>query len=262
MKSRSRITELFSCKSSSILNIYFTAGYPSLHDTIPVLRSLQHAGVDMVEIGIPYSDPVADGDTIQQSNQQALRNGMTLALLFDQLSTCRPDIHIPILLMGYLNPVLQFGVEAFCRRCQEVGVDGVILPDLPLSVYRSEFEAIFCRYDLSPVFLITPQTADDRIQLIDNMTSSFIYVVSSSGITGKHRTTDHTMHVYLQRLNRMNLKSPRLVGFGIYSRESVEVAGRYANGAIVGSEFIRYLQSSSVTDEGIHQFVTALRPLS
>lgn len=258
--SPNRIKALFARKNEPLLNVYYTAGYPNLDDTLPVLQGLQEAGVDLVEIGIPYSDPVADGETIQQSNQRALQNGITLELLLNQLADCRSTIHMPILLMGYLNPILQFGVESFCRRCWEIGIDGLILPDLPLPIYQSEFKAIFCRYGLRPVFLITPQTPESRIRLIDDLTDSFLYMVSSASITGAQRTYDPAMQHYFGRIDAMNLRNPRLIGFGIYNRELFELAGRHAQGAVVGSAFIRHLQTGPVTAQHIRQFVTTIRP--
>ncbi|GAA4463666.1 tryptophan synthase subunit alpha [Nibrella saemangeumensis] len=256
---KNRITNLFNRRREEVLNIYFTAGFPQLDDTMPILRGLQAAGVDIVEIGMPYSDPVADGETIQQSNMQALDNGMSLKLLFEQLQGCRSEIDVPILLMGYINPILQFGVEAFCRKCNEVGVDGVILPDLPLDLYRAEYEPTFRLYGLQNIFLITPQTAEKRISLIDEVSEGFIYMVSSASITGSQTGVTDTMVAYFNRIQAMNLRNPRLIGFGIKDNETFQTACQYANGAIVGSAFIRHLQHGPATAERIKEFVDMVR---
>jgi len=261
---QNRINDLFAQKSERLLNVYFTAGFPNLDDTCTVLRGLQQAGVDLVEIGMPYSDPVADGETIQQSNMRALDNGMTLKLLFDQLAGCREGqsgdrVTVPILLMGYVNPVLQFGVEAFCQKCQEVGVDGVILPDLPLDLYLSEYAATFRQYGILNVFLITPQTAESRIRLIDSETEGFIYMVSSASITGSVKGISDSMRAYFERIQAMALKNPRLIGFGINNHDTFETACQYANGAIVGSAFIRHLEQEGPSAESIRAFVQTIR---
>ncbi len=261
---QNRITDLFAHKQESVLNLYFTAGFPELNDTVPVLRGLQAAGVDLVEIGMPYSDPVADGETIQLSNMRSLENGMTLKRLFEQLADCRTaasgvPVTVPILLMGYINPVLQFGVEAFCQKCQEVGVDGVILPDLPLDLYVAEYKAIFDQYGVQNIFLITPQTAESRIRLIDEVSEGFIYMVSSSSITGSQTGVSDSMLTYFGRIQAMNLRNPRLIGFGIKDKETFNTACEYANGAIVGSAFIRQLEQQGTTKESIKAFVDMVR---
>ena len=257
---QNRITNLFAHKQHEVLNLYFTAGFPELNDTVSVLRGLQTAGVDLVEIGIPYSDPVADGETIQLSNMRALDNGMTLKLLFGQLADCRKSgISVPLLLMGYVNPVLQFGVEAFCRKCREVGVDGVILPDLPLDLYVSEYKKIFDQYGVHNIFLITPQTTESRIRMIDEVSEGFIYMVSSASITGSQTGVSDTMLAYFNRIQAMNLRNPRLIGFGIKDRETFETACRYASGAIVGSAFIRQLEQHGATVESVKAFVDQVR---
>jgi len=255
-----RITQLFQTTSEPILNIYFTAGYPQLEDTGRILTALQRSGADLVEIGMPYSDPIADGETIQQSNQQALENGMTLQVLFQQLADCRKTVSVPILLMGYLNPVVQFGVEAFCKKCQEVGVDGLILPDMPLEVYQKEYKSIFDQYGLLNIFLITPQTAEPRIRQIDECSAGFIYMVSSASTTGKQTGISDTMRSYFTRINEMGLRNPRLIGFGINNRETFETASSYAQGAIIGSAFIRLLQQNSTRlEEAIHDYVATVK---
>ncbi len=263
---QNRITRLFEQKSEQLLNVYFTAGFPSLNDTLPILQSLQRAGVDLVEIGMPYSDPVADGETIQQSNGRALSNGMSLKLLFEQLADCRtgssglPPVTIPILLMGYINPVLQFGVEAFCQQCREVGIDGVILPDLPLDLYLTEYAPTFRKYGVLSIHLITLQTSEARIRLIDQASEGFIYMVSSASITGSVQGIDDPLQTaYFQRIQAMNLHQPRLIGFGINNHDTFQRACRYANGAIIGSAFIRHLEAEPVTASSIDEFVYMVR---
>ncbi len=261
---KNRITDLFAQKSERLLNVYFTAGFPNLADTRTVLHGLQTAGVDLVEIGMPYSDPVADGETIQQSNGQALDNGMSLKRLFDQLAGCReqtdqPPITVPILLMGYINPVLQFGVEAFCQQCQAVGVDGVILPDLPLDLFVADYKDTFDQYGILTIFLITPQTSDARIRLIDEVSDGFIYMVSSASITGSVTGISEPMRAYFERIEAMNLQNPRLIGFGINSRATFDTACAYASGAIVGSAFIRHLAEKGTDAAGIQAFVEDIR---
>ncbi|QMW02111.1 tryptophan synthase subunit alpha [Spirosoma foliorum] len=259
---QNRITNLFTHKSERLLNVYFTAGFPNLDDTVTILRGLQAAGVDIVEIGMPYSDPVADGETIQQSNDKALNNGMSLKTLFAQLADCRKGadpVNVPILLMGYINPVLQFGIENFCKKCQEVGVDGVILPDLPLDLFLDEYASIFNEYGILNVNLITPQTSEARIRHIDAESDGFIYMVSSASITGSVKGVSDTMQAYFERIAAMNLRNPRLIGFGINNHETFDTASKYANGAIVGSAFIRHLTEQGTSPESIQAFVQTIR---
>lgn len=257
---QNRITDLFAQKSERLLNVYFTAGFPNLDDTITVLRGLQQAGVDIVEIGMPYSDPIADGETIQQSNNRALENGMSLKTLFSQLAKCRADgINVPILLMGYVNPVLQFGVEAFCRKCQEVGVDGVILPDLPLDLFLAEYADTFREYSILNVNLITPQTTEARIRHIDAESDGFIYMVSSASITGSVTGISDPMRAYFERIGAMNLRNPCLIGFGINNHDTFDTASEYASGAIVGSAFIRHLEQNGTSPDRIRDFVKTIR---
>lgn len=256
---QNRITDLFVQKSERLLNVYFTAGFPNLDDTRTILRGLQQAGVDLVEIGMPYSDPVADGETIQQSNGRALENGMSLKTLFAQLDGCRDELSMPILLMGYINPVLQFGVEAFCQRCAEVGVDGVILPDLPLDLYLAEYAHTFREYGILNVNLITPQTSDARIRHIDAESEGFIYMVSSASITGSTKGISDEMRAYFARIQAMNLRSPRFIGFGINDHATFDTACQYANGAFVGSAFIRHLAQHGPDSDSIGAFVQTIR---
>lgn len=239
-----RIKELFKQKNQKVLNIYFTAGFPNLNDTLPILESIQDAGADIAEIGMPYSDPVADGETIQISNHTALNNGMSLNLLFSQLKFMRETVSIPVILMGYINPVLQFGVEEFCKKCHEIGVDGLILPDLPINEYVQEYKAIFDKYGIVNIFLITPQTSEERILQIDQNSEGFIYMVSSASITGATSGITSTMIEYFERVNTLPLQNPRLIGFGINDHDSFNKASEYAQGAIIGSAFIRILQQS------------------
>lgn len=255
-----RITQLFQNKSKNILNVYFTAGFPNLNDTLTIIETLEEAGVDLVEIGMPYSDPVADGETIQQSNQIALDNGMTIRLLFEQLSILRQKCNVPIVLMGYVNPVIQFGVEQFCQKCQEVGIDGLILPDLPIAEFEEEYKAIFEKYGLLNTFLITPQTSEARIRQIDNITSDgFIYMVSSASITGSTSGITPEMENYFNRINAMNLKNPRLIGFGIKDNATFTKACEYANGAIIGSQFIRVLQNATDLKADIKKYISSVK---
>jgi tryptophan synthase alpha chain len=249
-----RIDNLFASKKRNILSVYFTAGYPSLGDALPILRALQSRGVDMAEIGIPFSDPMADGPVIQESSGAALRNGMNLQLLFNQLAGARGEINIPLVMMGYLNPIMQFGFETFCSRCASTGIDGIIIPDLPLAEYLAEYKATAERYGIHIIMLITPETSDERIRLIDRNTRGFIYMVSSPSVTGAKRSFDQPTLSYFRRIAAMNLANPCLVGFGIGNRETCRAACDHSAGAIVGSRFIHHLQSGS----GIEAAVDAL----
>ncbi|TBH75646.1 tryptophan synthase subunit alpha [Aquirufa nivalisilvae] len=254
-----RISAVFEAAKGPILNVYATAGFPNFGDTMTVLEALQEGGADIIEIGMPYSDPVADGETIQQSNQVSLDQGMTVAHLFEQLKDMRAKVQVPVLLMGYINPVLQFGVERFCQKCQEVGVDGLILPDLPMAEYESEYQSIFERYGLFNIFLITPQTADERIRRIDSVSQGFIYMVSSASTTGAKTGISSEQELYFERINRMNLKNPRLIGFGISDRESFLKASASASGAIIGSAFVKLLAQSSDLRGDIVTFVRGIK---
>ncbi len=259
IETMNRITQLFQQQSEKLLNVYFTAGFPQLTDTRIILKSLQEAGADLVEIGMPYSDPVADGETIQDSNQQALENGMSVKMLFEQLKGMREEITVPVLLMGYINPVIQFGIEAFCQKCQEVGVDGLILPDVPLNVYEDEFKAVFEKYGLLNIFLITPQTREERIRQIDAISEGFIYMVSSASITGAKTGISADQEAYFNRISALHLNNPRLIGFGISDHQSFERASQYANGAIIGSAFIKAIATSTNLPQTIKQFVKAIK---
>lgn len=253
-----RIDQLFTTKKN-VLNVYFTAGFPALNDTLHILKVLEQAGADMVEIGMPYSDPVADGPTIQESNQQALDNGMTIPLLFEQLKDLRKHISIPIVLMGYVNPVLQFGAEKFVQKCAELGIDGTILPDLPAPNYEEELQAIYEKNNLYNIFLITPQTSAERIKKIDSLSKGFIYMVSSNSITGAKSAIADKQIAYFERINQMGLQTPKLIGFGISNNETFKQACKYAQGAIIGSAFIKLLTKSKNLEEDITQFVRQVK---
>ncbi len=248
-----RINKLFQEKKNNILSIYFTAGFPKLDDTNVILNELSAAGADMIEIGIPFSDPLADGPTIQHSSEVALKNGMTLKLLFEQLSTA--NCQLPTLLMGYLNPVLQFGVENFCKKAKELGISGVILPDLPMDEYLKDYKSIFDKYNLKNIFLITPQTSGKRIRYIDDNSDGFIYMVSSSSTTGVKEGIDTDKEKYFKRIKEMNLKNPIVVGFGIGNKKSFQKACEYANGAIIGSAFIKHLESGGKPGKFVEQIL-------
>lgn len=253
----SRLRRLFEEKKN-ILSIYYTAGFPNLNDTLTIAEELERSGADLLEIGFPYSDPVADGPVIQASSKQALENGMDLKLLFDQLKDLRGKINIPVLLMGYVNPMLQYGVENFCKSCADVGVDGCIVPDLPMAEYEELYAPVFEKYGLSNIFLITPQTAEDRIRKIDSISNGFIYLLSSSATTGKHLQVSEGTEHYFARIAAMNLNNPTVIGFGISTKETFDKACQYANGAIVGSAFVKSLDSSNLVD-GIRTFMSGFK---
>lgn len=244
-------------EKKKLLSIYFTAGYPSLEDTVPIISRLEDAGVDMIEIGMPFSDPLADGPTIQQSSTRALRNGMNTELLFKQLKNIREKVQIPLIIMGYFNPVLQYGVEAFCSKCREIGIDGLILPDLPLREYQLEYEAVFKKYGLLNIFLITPQTSPERIREIDAASEGFIYMVSTASTTGAREGFGEEQLAYFKRISEMNLKNPQIVGFGISNSATFNQAVSLTNGAIIGSAFIKHLTDSGTA--GIGEFIKRIR---
>lgn len=242
--------------NKKLLSIYFTAGYPNLHDTVPIIESLEAQGVDMVEIGLPFSDPLADGPTIQESSRIALKNGMSTSKLFEQLEGIRERVSMPMLIMGYFNPILQFGIREFCKRCKQTGIDGLIIPDLPLEEYRLHYKELFQEYDLRVVFLITPQTSEERIREIDQASESFIYMVSSAGVTGGTKGFGISQTTYFKRVADLELNTPRIVGFGIKDRDSFQHATQYAQGGIIGSAFIKHLTQEGVT--GIPEFISKL----
>lgn len=240
-------------EDKKLLSIYFSAGYPALNDTVEIIKKLENSGVDMIEIGLPFSDPLADGPTIQESSTQALKNGMHTELLFEQLKDIRKSVSIPLILMGYFNPMLQYGVEAFCQKCKEIGIDGFIIPDLPADVYHEEYKAIFEKYELLNIFLITPQTSDERIRYIDTISEGFIYMVSSASTTGAQSGFGDVQQNYFKRISDLNLKNPQIVGFGISNKETFLQATTYAKGAIIGSAFIKHLTHRGV--EHIDEFI-------
>ncbi len=243
-------------ESKKLLSIYFTAGYPNLNDTATIIQDLEKAGVDMIEIGLPFSDPLADGPTIQASSTQALKNGMTTEVLFNQLKDIRKSVNIPLIIMGYFNPILQYGVNAFCKKCQEIGIDGLIIPDLPVDVYHDEYKATFEKYGLINVFLITPQTSDERIRYIDSISNGFIYMVSSASTTGAQLGFGKEQTNYFKRISNMNLNNPQIIGFGISNNETFTQATKYAKGAIIGSAFIKHLTNNDA--DTIDEFINTI----
>ena len=256
---QNRITELFNKKKQGILNVYYTAGYPSINDTVTIAQALQKAGADLIEIGIPFSDPVADGPTIQASNKVALDGGMTLHLLLEQIKEIRKTVTLPIILMGYLNPVIQYGVEKFARDISALGVDGVILPDLPLHEFEEQYKELFNSLNLCNTFLISPTTSEVRIRQIDDATEGFIYAVSASSITGAKGEFSAEQIAYFERLKKMNLKNPFLIGFGISNQSTFNKAAQHSAGAIVGSAFINLLSESKDIPADIEKFVKSIK---
>jgi tryptophan synthase alpha chain len=252
-----RIEKLFSDKKKNILSIYFTAGFPRLNDTGAILNALQKHGTDLVEIGMPYSDPLADGPVIQHSSMVAIHNGITIALLFDQLKDCRNNIHLPLILMGYLNPVMQYGIEKFCIDAHNAGIDGIILPDLPLHEYETEYKVVFQKYDLHFIFLVTPETSDDRVRNIDEAGNGFIYAVSSSSITGTEKNLV-AQETYFQRLEKMNLNNRIIVGFGIRDHDTFSQACKHAAGAIIGTAYIKAIENSVDIDADTQKFLNSI----
>ena len=241
-----------------VLSIYFTAGYPEKEDTTKVLKQLQDSGVDLVEIGLPFSDPLADGPTIQDSSTTALKNGMSTQLLFDQLKDIRKSIHIPLIVMGYFNPMLQYGVDAFLKECAQIGIDGIIMPDLPLAEYKQHYAAMYEKYGIKNIFLITPQTSDARIREIDKASDSFIYLVSTASVTGSKSGFGPEQEAYFERIANMKLKNPLVVGFGIHDAHTFTQATKHTSGAIIGSAFIKTITEKGLA--GIAPFIQSLRP--
>ncbi len=265
-----RIDSLFQTKPGQILSVFFTAGYPALNSTVDIIKALTRAGADMIEIGMPFSDPMADGPVIQKSSDVALKQGMSMKLLFSQLKDIRKETDIPLLLMGYLNPVLHFGIEKFCEECEKTGIDGVILPDLPLEVFvehsgvlggqgEGSLKDLFEKHNLHVVFLISPQTHADRIREIDRISNGFLYIVSSSSTTGIKAGPDPARQAYYERIRDMKLKNPRLIGFGISDHASFSNACNYAKGAIIGSAFVKMLGNAGNLDEAIPKFVEEIK---
>jgi tryptophan synthase alpha chain len=243
-------------EDKKLLSIYITAGYPNIDNTVSIIQGLEKNGVDMIEIGLPFSDPLADGPTIQASSTQALKNGMTTEVLFKQLKDIRKSVTIPLIIMGYFNPMLQYGVEGFCKKCQEIGIDGLIIPDLPVDVYHDDYKATFDKYGLINVLLITPQTSDQRIRYIDSISNGFIYMVSSASTTGTQTGFGDEQTQYFERIAKMNLKNPQIVGFGISNNETFTQATKYAKGAIIGSAFVKHVTNKGVNN--IDSFVNSI----
>lgn len=254
-----RIIELFKNKKKDVLTIYFTAGFPALQDTTRILKALEKAGVDMIEIGIPYSDPLADGPVIQESGAKALENGMSIKVLFEQLKDIRKEVSLPILFMGYFNPILQYGVENFCAKSNEIGIDGLIVPDLPMYQYKEEYKNVFDVNNLSNVFLVTPQTSNERLKVIDELASGFIYVVSTNSTTGNNAKKIEDNQAYFERIQQVNLKNPTLIGFNVKDNASFQNASTYSNGAIIGSAFIKAIENSTDLEGDIEKFVKGIR---
>ena len=240
----SLIQELFNKKNNMVLNVYCTAGFPHLNSTMEVLRALQECGADMVEIGMPYSDPLADGPVIQESSQKAIQNGMNIPELFSQLKTLRAELNFPVILMGYMNPVLQYGFEKFCREAAELGIDGLIIPDLPWQEFESEYDAVLKKFGLDFIFLVTPETSPERVKILDRLSNGFLYAVSSSSTTGSNSGMTGIKD-YLERLHQVPLKNPILVGFGIQDKTGFDEACRYANGGIIGTAYIKAIGQSA-----------------
>jgi tryptophan synthase alpha chain len=254
-----RLQQLLTRKNN-ILSVYYTAGFPNLNDTLSILKALESGGADIVEIGMPFSDPLADGTIIQQSSQQALKNGMSVNVLFNQLKEFRNVVSLPVVLMGYFNPVFKFGVERFVNKCVECGIDGVIIPDLPFDEYLDCYKNLFEKAGLENIFLVTPQTPEPRIRLIDEYTNSFIYLVSSASVTGTQDGISTQQTNYFKRIQSMQLKSPTLIGFGIGNQQSFQEACKYANGAIIGSAFVKMLGSSVTPVQDVDRFLKTIKP--
>ncbi len=259
LSSIEKLTQLWDQQGDGLLSVYFTAGYPQLENTMQIAKELEQAGADLIEIGIPYSDPVADGPTIQESNQKALQNGMTLEVLMRQLEASEFQVDIPVILMGYFNPILQYGVERFCRDCSDRGISGLIIPDLPIQEYLNHYQDIFDQFNLKNIFLITPQTSEDRIRWIDEHTGSFIYAVSDASITGAKTGISGAQEEYFRKLQAMQLKHPFLIGFGISNKETFRFACDYASGAIIGSAFIEVLSKAEDLGADIRNFVYSIK---
>ena len=255
-----KINQLFeNNKERKLLSLYFCAGCPTLESTGDVIKTMQRRGIDMIEVGIPFSDPLADGPVIQSAATQALKNGMSLKKLFSQLKAIKDEVQIPLVLMGYLNPILHYGIEAFCQSCVESGISGAIIPDLPFKDYQDIVKPVADKYDLRIIMLITPETSEERIRFIDDNTDGFIYMVSSAAITGAQKSFDEVKQEYFRRINGMNLRNPRMIGFGISNRQTLEAAQQNAAGAIIGSKFVTLLNESSNADEALDKLFDALK---
>ncbi|MDR0768381.1 MAG: tryptophan synthase subunit alpha [Dysgonamonadaceae bacterium] len=253
-----KINHLFRQKQKEILSIYFTAGFPQLNDTAPIIKALQTHGIDMIEVGLPFSDPMADGPVIQESSAIALRNGMNLKLLFSQLVAITEEVHIPLILMSYLNPIMQYGFENFCRDCRATGISGIIIPDLPVDEYTNVYKPIADSHDLRMIMLITSETSEERIHMIDTHTDGFIYMVSSA-TTGVQKSFDKKKQAYFRRINSMDLRNPRMIGFGISNKETLATAFENASGAIIGSKFVRLLREEKNPEDAVVSLLELLR---
>lgn len=254
-----RINNLFQTKEQGILSIYFCAGHPAPEKTADTIKTLEKNGVDMVEIGIPFSDPMADGAVIQNAATKALKNGMSLHTLFSQLSDIRKEVNIPIILMGYLNPIMQYGFENFCAKCVGCGIDGVIIPDLPFKDYMETYKPIADRYEIRIIMLITPETSEERIRFIDEHTDGFIYMVSSAATTGAQKEFDDSKQAYFNRIDNMKLRHPRMIGFGISNKQTLDSAMQNASGAIIGSKFVTLYEETGDAEEAINRLYKILR---
>ena len=252
-----RLEELFQRKKNRVLNVYCTAGFPQLNSTVEVMKALQDNGADIIELGMPYSDPLADGPVIQSSGSKALQNGMTIEKLFAQLQDCRKEIYVPVILMGYMNPVLQYGFERFCKHAASIPIDGLILPDLPEHEFETEYGAIIRRYGLDFIFLLTPETSEERIKKLDELSTGFLYAVSSSSTTGNKKDFSE-VEKYLQRLKSMNLKNPILVGFGVKDKQSFESASKHSNGAIIGTAYIKAIEHTDNIEQDTKEFLQSV----
>ena len=255
-----KINQLFKDhQDKKLLSLYFCAGCPTLENTGEVIKTMQRRGVDMIEVGIPFSDPLADGPVIQSAATRAIKNGMSLKKLFSQLQEIKEEVEIPLVLMGYLNPIMHYGVEAFCKSCVESGVSGAIIPDLPFKDYQDVVKPIADKYDVSIIMLITPETSEERIRFIDDNTDGFIYMVSSAAITGTQKSFDEEKQAYFKRINDMHLRNPRMIGFGISNKQTLEAAQNNAAGAIIGSKFVTLLNESKNADEALDKLFDALK---
>ncbi len=255
-----KINALFANRGDrKLLSLYFCAGCPTIDCTTEVIKTLERRGIDLIEVGIPFSDPMADGPVIQDAATKALRNGMSLRRLFEQLDSIKDEVKIPLVLMGYLNPIMHFGIEAFCKRCVECGVSGAIIPDLPFKDYMEQVKPVADRYDLRIIMLITPETSEERIRFIDEHTDGFIYMVSSAAITGAQKSFDEAKQEYFRRIHAMNLRNPRMIGFGISNKQTLESSQQNAAGAIIGSKFVTLLNESKNADEALDKLFNALK---
>lgn len=254
-----RLREMFRNKNRNIVSVYFTAGYPRLNSTVDTILELEKNGADMIEVGVPFSDPIADGDTIQNSSHFAIRNGINLRIIFEQIREARKHSNIPLVLMSYMNPLMQYGMEEIFKNCKELGVDGVIIPDLPLEIYIDEYLELAKRYDISVIMLISPETSEDRVKRIDDVSDTFIYMMSSASTTGVRDSFDEEQISYFKRISEMALKNPRLIGFGVSNKKTIAQAFEYANGAIVGSFFIKCVGSEDTIEGACKKFFSGLR---